>query len=103
MAGVLALLHNSGVPERFRSDRDEFKRVEDHVRAIVDTALVPAGEGVNEVLAGCFARYRAARQSVENNMPASYTPASAAAAAAAAAPVAKSHRLSQISRSSRIE
>lgn len=83
MAGVLALLHNSGLPERFRSDRNEFKSVEEHVKYIVDTALVRAEDsGVDGALAGCFDRFRAARQSVESNMPAFYTPSSARSPAA---------------------
>ncbi|KAK7757718.1 hypothetical protein SLS62_000096 [Diatrype stigma] len=81
VAGVLALLHNSGLPERFRSDRNEFKAVEEHVKYVVDTALVRGADGVDDALAECFDRFRAARQSVESNMPAFYTPSSALSSA----------------------
>ncbi|RYP91409.1 hypothetical protein DL770_002454 [Monosporascus sp. CRB-9-2] len=64
-----------GVPERFWSDMNQFSEFEEHIKSIVDKALVPAGDDVNEALAGCFVKFRAARQSVENNGPAVYTPA----------------------------
>ncbi|KAI1470227.1 uncharacterized protein F4812DRAFT_257264 [Daldinia caldariorum] len=75
VGGILALLHNSGLPARYRSDRNEFYKLEEHIKSIVDTALVPADHDINAVLAGCFDMFRDARQTVQNNIPASYTAA----------------------------
>ena len=66
-------MHNSGLPDRYRSDRNEFFKLEEHLKSIIDTALVPADQDINEVLAGCFDMFRDARQTVQNNIPASYT------------------------------
>ncbi|KAI0882755.1 uncharacterized protein GGS22DRAFT_168646 [Annulohypoxylon maeteangense] len=75
VGGILALLHNSGLPARYRSDRNEFYKLEEHLKSIVDTALVPADQDINEVLADCYSMFRDARQTVQNNIPASYTTA----------------------------
>ncbi|KAI1410806.1 hypothetical protein F5Y13DRAFT_166863 [Hypoxylon sp. FL1857] len=75
VGGILALLHNSGLPDRYRSDRNEFYKLEEHLKSIVDTALVPTDQDINEVLAGCYDMFRDARQTVQNNIPASYTSA----------------------------
>ncbi|KAI0478180.1 hypothetical protein F4859DRAFT_521037 [Xylaria cf. heliscus] len=98
VAGILALLHNSGLPDRYRWDRNEFYKLEEHVKAIVDTGLVPAAHGVNDVLAECFDMFATALQTVQNNAPSMYIPAvgpskKSAAAAAALASVPK--RVSQ--------
>ncbi|KAI1170206.1 hypothetical protein F4777DRAFT_595395 [Nemania sp. FL0916] len=74
VSGILALLHNSGLPDRYRWDRNEFCKIEDHMRAIVDTGLVPANHSTNDVLAQCFEMYAAALQTVEKNTPNMYTP-----------------------------
>ncbi|KXJ92417.1 hypothetical protein Micbo1qcDRAFT_224609 [Microdochium bolleyi] len=73
ISGVLALMHNGGIPDRYRSNRNEFNKLEEHLKLIVDTALVPIDHSVNDVLADCFHRFREARQTVQNNIPASYT------------------------------
>ncbi|OTB05456.1 hypothetical protein M426DRAFT_260613 [Hypoxylon sp. CI-4A] len=73
VGGILALLHNSGLPNRYRLDRNEFYKLEEHLKSIVDTALVPADKDINEVLAECFDMFRDARQTVQNNIPDSYT------------------------------
>ncbi|KAI1651419.1 hypothetical protein F4815DRAFT_464595 [Daldinia loculata] len=73
VGGILALLHNSGLPARYRSDRNEFYKLEEHIKSIVDTALVPVDQDINAVLANCYEIFREARQTVQNNIPASYT------------------------------
>ncbi|KAH7031133.1 uncharacterized protein B0I36DRAFT_362873 [Microdochium trichocladiopsis] len=73
ISGVLALMHNGGLPDRYRSNRNEFNKLEEHLKLIVDTALVPIDDSVNDVLADCFHRFRVARQTVQNNIPATYT------------------------------
>ncbi|KAI1631958.1 hypothetical protein F4809DRAFT_653642 [Biscogniauxia mediterranea] len=72
VAGILALIHNSGLPYRYRSDRNEFYKLEEHLKAIIDTGLIPADQNVHEVLGDCFDMFRAARQTVQDNIPASY-------------------------------
>ncbi|KAI1079474.1 hypothetical protein F5B20DRAFT_165966 [Whalleya microplaca] len=84
VSGMLALMHNSGLPDRYRSDRNEFYKLEERLKSIVDTRLVPADQSINEVLASCFAMFRHARQTVQNNIPQSYTPAAPAPAPAPA-------------------
>jgi len=32
VAGLLALMHNSGLPERYRKDMNEFDKIKNHVR-----------------------------------------------------------------------
>ena len=66
VGGILALLHNSGLPSRYRSDRNEFYKLEEHLKSIVDTALVPADQDINEVLADCYTMFRDARQTVQD-------------------------------------
>lgn len=85
ISGILALLHNSGLPDRYRSDREQFYRIEEHLRSIIDSRLVPADDSVNEVLADCFAKFQDARQTVIENIPASYIPAAPKSAAPARA------------------
>ncbi|KAK8080708.1 hypothetical protein PG997_008526 [Apiospora hydei] len=76
IAGILALMHNSGLPDRYRSDRNEFYQVEVYIKEIMDTRLAAADQNIMEVMAGCYDQFRAARQTVQNNIPASYTPTS---------------------------
>ncbi|KAI1753948.1 hypothetical protein F4782DRAFT_528878 [Xylaria castorea] len=75
VAGILALLHNSGLPDRYRWDKNEFYKVEEHIKAIVDTGLVPANHGANDVIAECFDMFATALQTVQNNAPSMYIPA----------------------------
>ncbi|CAJ2512908.1 Uu.00g010270.m01.CDS01 [Anthostomella pinea] len=74
VAGVLAMLHNSGLPDRYRSDRNEYYKIEEHMKEIIDTGLVPQDQSTNDVIAGCFDMFQAAKQTVQSNVPASYTP-----------------------------
>lgn len=63
-AGVLALMHNSGLPDRYRSDRNEFYQVEVYIKEIMDTKLAAADQNIMEVMASCFDKFREARQTV---------------------------------------
>ncbi|KAJ4269949.1 hypothetical protein NW762_001620 [Fusarium torreyae] len=74
IAGLLALLHNSGLPDRYRYDKAEFEQVEDHIRELLTTGLVRADKSVNDVLAECYDMYHHAKTTVEANMPAAYIP-----------------------------
>ncbi|KAF4445921.1 hypothetical protein F53441_10392 [Fusarium austroafricanum] len=74
IAGLLALLHNSGVPDRYRFDKAEFERVEDHIRELLTTGLVRADQSVQEALAKCYDLFHHAKRTMEANMPATYVP-----------------------------
>lgn len=71
-AGILALMHNSGLPDRYRSNRNEFSKVEEYLKEIIDTRLVLAEDSIIEVLSACFDKFANAKQTVQNNVPASY-------------------------------
>ncbi|WYZ46325.1 hypothetical protein EsH8_IX_000550 [Colletotrichum jinshuiense] len=75
-AGILALLHNSGLPDRYRSDQAEFAEVEDHLKKVLDTGIVPENMSVDQVLIHCFDLYQEAKQTIAANIPATYTPSS---------------------------
>ncbi|CEJ84914.1 hypothetical protein VHEMI03614 [[Torrubiella] hemipterigena] len=71
-AGILAFLHNSGLPDRYRYDMNEFKEVEDHIKEILDSGIAPAGLTAEQILAECFELYRDAKLTVTANMPDNY-------------------------------
>lgn len=74
IAGFLALLHNTGMPDRYRSDMVEFEALEDHLMKLLDAGIAPADMAVEQVLAECFEMYHNAKATVAANMPASYIP-----------------------------
>ncbi|KLP03627.1 uncharacterized protein Y057_2783 [Fusarium fujikuroi] len=43
IAGLLALLHNNGIPDRYRYDKSEFQKVEDHIREVLATGITNSG------------------------------------------------------------
>lgn len=73
-AGLLGLLHNSGLPDRYRSDQHVFAEVEDFLKAVLATGLVQEGTSAAYVLAECFERYQAAKKVVQSNLPDTYMP-----------------------------
>ncbi|KAK4647134.1 uncharacterized protein QC761_122810 [Podospora bellae-mahoneyi] len=72
-AGILALMHNSGLPDRYRLDKVEFVKVEDFLKELLDTGIVEQHQTVDDILSDCFARYQKAKSIVLANMPESYT------------------------------
>lgn len=72
IAGLLALLHNSGLPDRYRYDMTEFEQLEDHIRELLDTGLAPADRAIDQILAECFDLYTEAKLTVQANMPVTY-------------------------------
>ncbi|CCC06989.1 unnamed protein product [Sordaria macrospora k-hell] len=78
IAGLLALMHNSGLPDRLRLNKVEFEQVADHLKELLDTGIVEVGQGVDDVLNNCFSRFHTAKATVWANMPDSYTSSSAA-------------------------
>lgn len=74
IAGLLAIMHNSGMPDRYRYDMAEFEALEDHLMKLLDTGIAPADMAVEQVLAECYDMYHIAKATVAANMPASYVP-----------------------------
>lgn len=65
-------MHNSGLPERFKNDFGEFEKVEQHIRALIETGVVKEGWTKEEVVADCWDRYQKARATIGRNKPANY-------------------------------
>lgn len=72
IAGLIALLHNGGLPDRFRFDMIQFEEIEDHIKELLDSAIVPANMTTDQVLAECFDRFREAKAVVAANLPVNY-------------------------------
>ncbi|RAL68029.1 hypothetical protein DID88_008752 [Monilinia fructigena] len=70
-AGLIALFNNTGMPERFWNDWNEFEDVEMFVKELIETGLVDTDKK-EEVIAGCYVRFQAAKMTVRRNKPASY-------------------------------
>ncbi|KAL1838235.1 hypothetical protein VTJ49DRAFT_2869 [Mycothermus thermophilus] len=68
-AGLLGLMHNSGLPDRYRMDKAQFVAVEDYIRSVLDTGIVEAQQTVEDVLNECYARFANARSTVLSNKP----------------------------------
>jgi hypothetical protein len=73
IAGLLALMHNSGLPDRFQKDFDEFDQVESYLKELMDTGIVRKGMTRDEVVENCFARFRRAKEVVAKNKPSTYS------------------------------
>ncbi|KAK4130187.1 hypothetical protein BT67DRAFT_341837, partial [Trichocladium antarcticum] len=73
-AGLLALLHNSGMPDRYRLDKAEFVQVEDFLKKVLDTGIVEAHQTVDGIIHECYARFQNAKATVLANKPENYNP-----------------------------
>ncbi|KAG6041372.1 hypothetical protein E4U41_004676 [Claviceps citrina] len=73
IAGLLALMHNSGMPDRYWNDMAEFEEIEDHIKEILDSSIAPAGQPAEQVLGECFDLFREAKATVAANLPANYS------------------------------
>ncbi|KAH6632675.1 hypothetical protein F5144DRAFT_259226 [Chaetomium tenue] len=71
-AGLIGLMHNSGLPDRYRMDRAQFVQVEDFMREVLDTGIVEAQQKVEDILNECFTRFANARATVISNKPEVY-------------------------------
>ena len=74
IAGLLGLVYNSGLPDRYKSDRCVFEEVEDFLKEVLDSGLIEADKTVDELLAECFSKYQDAKATVQANVPATYMP-----------------------------
>jgi hypothetical protein len=72
-AGLLALMHNSGLPDRYQKDWAEFEKVEMFMRELMDTGIVRKDMTRDEIIENCYANFRKARDTIQKNQPASYT------------------------------
>jgi len=71
-AGMIALLHNSGLPHRVQKDWDVFAEVEIWVLGVLGGGVVEGAWGVDEVIAEVGRRFERARRVVQGNRPSSY-------------------------------
>lgn len=83
-AGLVALLHNSGLPGRIRNDWNEYDKVEMFLVGIMDSGIVEQGMSTADVIQTCFNKFSNARATVEKNKPSYYTGAAPTGPGAAA-------------------
>ncbi|KHN98056.1 uncharacterized protein MAM_03817 [Metarhizium album ARSEF 1941] len=72
VAGFLAILHNSGLPDRYRNDMAEFEEIEDDIKEVLNSGVAPADQTADQILGGFFDSFREAKSTVAVNMPANY-------------------------------
>ncbi|KAK5998593.1 hypothetical protein PT974_00974 [Cladobotryum mycophilum] len=73
IAGLLAFLQNSGLPDRYRYDKAEFEAIEDHIKELLDSGIAPVDQATDQILAECFDLFQYAKVTVASNLPANYT------------------------------
>ncbi|EPE35112.1 hypothetical protein GLAREA_10808 [Glarea lozoyensis ATCC 20868] len=73
VAGLLALMHNSGLPNRYQNDWYEFDKVEAYIRELMNTGIVLKDQTRDEVVETCYSIFRKAKDTIAKNQPASYT------------------------------
>lgn len=88
-AGVLALMHNSGLPDRYKNDWVEYEKVEMCLKALIDGGVVREGLSKEDIIADCYQRYSNAKDTVQKNKPSAYTASAIAAVVAPASPKGK--------------
>ncbi|KAJ3475653.1 hypothetical protein NLG97_g9384 [Lecanicillium saksenae] len=71
-AGILAFLHNSGIPDRYRKDMEELREVEDHIKELLDSGIAPAEMSLEQIIAECFDLYQDAKATIGANLPDNY-------------------------------
>jgi len=71
-AGIIALLHNSGLPGRIRNDWAEYSQVEMFISQLIHTGVVPKDMSLADIKTDCWTRYQKARETVVGNKPANY-------------------------------
>lgn len=71
-AGILAFLHNSGIPDRYRRDMEELREVEDHIKELLDSGIAPAGISLEQIIAECFDLFQDAKATIRSNLPDNY-------------------------------
>ncbi|CAG8971481.1 hypothetical protein HYALB_00002065 [Hymenoscyphus albidus] len=74
VAGLLALMHNSGLPDRYQKDWEEFDKVEAYMRELMDTGITLRDMTRDECIEVCFANFRKAKDTIARNSPSAYSP-----------------------------
>jgi len=73
-AGILALMHNSGIPDRFKNDWTEYEKVKMFLEELMTAGIAPEGESKEDLVRECWDRYAKARATIARNKPEAYTP-----------------------------
>jgi hypothetical protein len=82
-AGLLALMHNSGLPDRYKNDWNVLEELEMWIWKVVETGVLEmTGRGedgwdAQEVVHECFERYAEVKKTIAKNKPAAYLPTTA--------------------------
>jgi len=72
-AGIVALLHNSGLPNRLRNDWSEYDKVEMYLVEVMSGGVVLQGQTWQDVVQSCFDKFAAAKATVQANKPSFYS------------------------------
>lgn len=83
-AGLLALMHNSGLPDRYKNDWTEYEKVESFMKELIVSGIIREEVSRADVVIDCYERYSKAKETVLRNKPSAYT-----ASAATTAPTTK--------------
>lgn len=73
IAGLLALMHNSGLPDRFKKDWNEFDYVEMYLCELMRSGVVKNGMSRDQVIEYCYGLFKKAKGTVARNKPAAYS------------------------------
>lgn len=73
IAGLLALMHNSGLPDRFKKDWNEFDYVEMYLCELMRSGVVKNGMSRDQVIEFCYCLFKKAKGTVARNKPAAYS------------------------------
>lgn len=73
IAGLLALMHNSGLPDRFKKDWNEFDYVEMYLNELMRSGVVKNGMSRDQVVEFCYCLFKKAKGTVARNKPAAYS------------------------------
>lgn len=76
IAGLLALMHNSGLPDRFKKDWNEFDYVEMYLSELMRSGVVKDGMSRDQVIEYCYGLFKKAKGTVARNKPAAYSSSS---------------------------
>ncbi|CAI6088567.1 unnamed protein product [Clonostachys chloroleuca] len=74
IAGLLALVHNSGLPERHKRSMYEYEKVQDHIKELLDSRMAPEDLDLDQVIAECFDMYQEAKSNAMSARPLTYGP-----------------------------
>lgn len=66
-------MHNSGLPDRFKNDTDEFDGVVQYLRELMDSGIVKEGMTRDQAIDCAFTLFRRAKSTVATNKPSAYS------------------------------